>query len=219
MRATPPTGRLVNLMSNDAGIVMEQSVRMTAPMLTALPQVIVVLVLLFRELGVPMFAGFVFMMLSVPFSGVVFAKIGINYGQAAHQADARLKFTNDFFAGIRVVKAYAWEKAFMKVILKTRLAEVKFIRKHAYWSMLGMMCIYMQLPQLMQFSVYTVFVASDGEFSAARIFTVIQLFQLLTQPLTQLPSALNQLATLRAELSAWAHSSDYTSWRTTQMTS
>ena len=94
---------------------------------------------------------------------------------AAQEADHRLKFTNDLLTGIRVVKAYAWEKAFMRVIGETRAKELLFIRRHAYWNMLGMMCVYMQIPALMQMIVYFVFVASGGEFSAARIFTVIQL--------------------------------------------
>jgi hypothetical protein len=82
----------------------------------------------------------------------------------------------------------------MGVIEDSRNKELLFIRKHAYWSMLGMMCVYMQLPPLMQLSAYSTFVATGGEFSASRIFTAIQYFQLLQQPLSQLPNALTQVS-------------------------
>jgi ABC-type multidrug transport system fused ATPase/permease subunit len=189
-------GRLVNLMSNDAGTTMEQALRIVAPLLTAFPQLVVVLALLFHELGLPMLAGFGFLIFSIPFAGLVFAKISKFTGLAAQECDQRLKLTNDLLTGIRVVKAYAWENTFLKAINVIRQRELLFIKKHAYWSMLGMMCVYMQLPELMQLAVYSTFVATGGVFSASRIFTAIQLFQLLQQPVSALPSALTQISAL-----------------------
>lgn len=199
-RNSATTGRLVNLMDNDAGTTMEQTTRVVSPTLTAFPQLIVVLALLFAELGLPMLAGFGFIFISVPFAILVFAKIGASYGLASQEGDQRLKFTNDLFSGIRIVKAYAWEKAFLNAIGASRERQLFYIRKHAWWSMLGMMCIYMQLPPLMQLVAYTTFVASGGEFTASRIFTAIQYFQLLQQPLSQLPNALTQLAQLTSAI-------------------
>jgi len=199
-RNSASTGRLVNLMSNDAGTSMEQALRVVAPTLTAFPQLIVVVTLLILEVELAMFAGVAFAFFSVPFAALVFTKVGGFYGLAAHEADERLKITNDLLTGIRVVKAYAWEQAFLRKIGATREKELHFIRKHAYWSMLGMMSVYMQLPALMQFVVYMTFVGMGGEFTASRLFTAIQLFQLLQQPLMQLPSALTQLAQLQSAL-------------------
>ncbi|CAK0824919.1 unnamed protein product [Prorocentrum cordatum] len=195
-RNSASTGRLVNLMSNDAGTVMEQAVRVVGPMLTALPQLVIVLVMLFTEIGISMLTGFGFALFSVPLAILIFKKISEFYGLAAQETDQRLKLVNDLFTGIRVVKAYAWEKAFLRVIGDTRAKELHFIRRHAYWSMVGMMCVYMQLPAFMQLVVYSTYVGLGGEFSASRIFTAIQLFQLLQQPLTQLPGALTQIAQL-----------------------
>merc|ERR1712216_248346 len=78
--------------------------------------------------------------------------------------------------------------------------ELRYIKKHAYWTLMGMMCIYMQLPALMQLSVWVTFAAMGGTFSASRIFTAIQLFQLLQQPLQQIPQSLNQFAQLKTSV-------------------
>eukprot|EP00959_Pyramimonas_sp_CCMP1952_P259864 5433122-Pyramimonas_sp.AAC.1 len=93
---------------------MEQAVRVVGPMLTALPQLVIVLVMLFTEIGISMLTGFGFALFSVPLAILIFKKISEFYGLAAQETDQRLKLVNDLFTGIRVVKAYAWEKAFLR---------------------------------------------------------------------------------------------------------
>jgi len=114
----------------------------------------------------------------------------------ADMMDRRMKLINDMLSGIRVVKAYAWEGAFTDAIGKVRDREIGVIRRHGYWTLVGLSTIFMQIPHLMQMATILAYVYGGGEISPSRIFVMIQLFQLLQQPLQGIPSALNALANL-----------------------
>jgi hypothetical protein len=45
--------------------------------------------------------------------------------------DSRIKMMNEMLNGIRVLKLYAWEEAFIKSINQTRDKELRYIRRKA----------------------------------------------------------------------------------------
>ena len=51
--------------------------------------------------------------------------------------------------GIRIIKFYAWEGPFAAIVRKARAAEEYPILKHAYWMMMGLQAIFLQLPNLL----------------------------------------------------------------------
>merc|ERR1712065_101035 len=100
----------------------------------------------------------------------------------------------ELIGGIRVVKMMAWESPLIKAIRKSRRFELKLIRIHAYYFSVGFNLIFMQFAQLIQLIVFSVYYAIGGDFSPSIIFTSIQFFQQMQQPLTQLPNALSTLS-------------------------
>ena len=48
--------------------------------------------------------------------------------------DERIKMTNEILNGIRVLKLYAWEMAFIRTITHIREQELKYIRQSAIIS-------------------------------------------------------------------------------------
>ena len=60
------------------------------------------------------------------------------YKEAVTRADKRVKLVNELITGIRIVKFYAWEKPFKKMIESVRGIELEAIKKHAYWMQCGM---------------------------------------------------------------------------------
>lgn len=52
------------------------------------------------------------------------------------QSDARIKMINEMLNGIKVIKFYAWEIPFQRLINSFRDAEIKILRKIAYYSII-----------------------------------------------------------------------------------
>ena len=94
--------------------------------------------------------------------------------------------------GIRIIKFYAWEGPFAAIVRKARAAEEYPILKHAYWMMMGLQAIFLQIPNLLLLSVFATHVLRNGSMEPAVVWVTIMLFQLLQQPITQLPNALSQ---------------------------
>ena len=195
-KASVETGQVINMLSADASNAMEQSVAQIIPLILGLPIIIVTLILLYVTIGPSMFAGFGFLFISIPLNLYIFRTVVHWYKEAVGRADKRVKLVNELITGIRIVKFYAWEKPFKKMIENVRGVELKAIEKHAYWMQCGMMVVFMQMPQLMQLFVFLSYALSGGVFKASVIFTTIQLFNVLRGPVSQFPSALSQFASL-----------------------
>jgi ATP-binding cassette, subfamily C (CFTR/MRP), member 4 len=87
--------------------------------------------------------------------------------------DQRIKFTNEVIEGIRLIKMYAWEKAFQSICNSYRALEYKFITSQFYLYMLDR-SISKSLG-LISFLVTIVFVHffSDKLITLAEIFPTI----------------------------------------------
>ena len=103
-------------------------------------------------------------------------------------------------SGIRIIKFYAWEKPFLKMIEKARAYEMDAIARHAYWVQIGMMAAFQSMPQLLQLCVFAAFYYLGGEFKASTVFVTIQLFDVLRIPVAQMPNGLSQVAQLHVAL-------------------
>merc|ERR1719399_1140947 len=169
---------------------------MIIPMIIAGPVIIAILVMIHNTIGTAMFAGFAALLVALPISAIIFANIVKWVRQITVRGDKRVKIINEFISGIRIVKFYAWEKPFQKLIEKARAYELYAITKHAYWMQCGIMVVFMQLPNLMQLCVFVAYALSGGYFSASNVFTTLQLFNVLRGPVTQFPSGLSQFANL-----------------------
>lgn len=122
-------GQIVNLLSNDVnrfdfGLVF-------IPYLIVAPlQAIIIIVLLSRYyLGVgPTLAGFSVFILYLPFQAIMGKWFGTIREETAIRTDERIRLMNEIIPAMRVIKMYAWEKSFAKLVDLARRREVKWIR-------------------------------------------------------------------------------------------
>ena len=191
-KASVETGQIINMLSADAANAMEQSVFQIVPLIMGIPIMVAALVLLYFTIGVSMFAGFAFLVITIPVNLKIFRTVVHWYREAVTRADKRVKLVNELISGIRIVKFYAWEKPFKRMIEGVRGVELQAIEKHAYWIQCGMMVVFMQMPQLMQLCVFVTYYLTGHAFRASVIFTTMQLFNVLRGPVSQFPSALSQ---------------------------
>lgn len=122
-------GQIVNLLSNDVnrfdfGLVF-------IPYLIVAPlQAIIIIVLLSRYyLGVgPTLAGFSVFILYLPFQAIMGKWFGTIREETAIRTDERIRLMNEIIPAMRVIKMYAWEKSFAKLVDSARRREVRWIR-------------------------------------------------------------------------------------------
>ncbi|XP_014088878.3 probable multidrug resistance-associated protein lethal(2)03659 isoform X1 [Bactrocera oleae] len=125
------TGQVVNLISNDVGrldtSIMHIHVLWVGPI-----EIAVVAVLMYREIGIASLFGVAVMLLFIPlqaFLGKMTSKLRL---RTALRTDERVRMMNEIVSGIQVIKMYAWEKPFGKMIQFVRRKEMIAIRNNNY---------------------------------------------------------------------------------------
>ncbi|XP_070538062.1 ATP-binding cassette sub-family C member 4-like isoform X3 [Ptychodera flava] len=122
------TGQIVNLLSNDVNRFDVAMIFIHYLWIGPLES-IVVLVLLWREIGPSCLAGFAILVIMMPFQGLmgkVFSKLR---AKTAVQTDERVRIMNEIISGMRVIKMYTWEKLFGELIKKVRRKEIRLVRR------------------------------------------------------------------------------------------
>lgn len=132
-KRTTTVGEIVNLMAVDSNRFLEMipylMLTISAPFVMSLA-----IFLLWRIIGVAVFAGLAVLIIMFPLSGVIANKLkNIQFRQMKIK-DERVKLTNEILNGIKVLKLYAWEPSFEKQIGDTREIEIKTLRHAAMYN-------------------------------------------------------------------------------------
>jgi ABC-type multidrug transport system fused ATPase/permease subunit len=126
---TTTVGQIVNLLSNDVnrfdfGLVF-------IPYLVVAPlQAIIIIILLSKYyLGLaPTLAGFSVFILYLPFQAVMGKWFGTVREETAVRTDERIRLMNEIVPAMRVIKMYAWENSFARLVDIARRREIKWIK-------------------------------------------------------------------------------------------
>ncbi|KAL4446519.1 hypothetical protein ABPG74_001260 [Tetrahymena malaccensis] len=142
-------GKLVNIVSSDLTTIEVKSFLIIS--LTVIPfgliSVAVVLYFRFGSFGV---LGLILMICFIPIQIYVAEKSSKAFAQKTGLVDKRINLTNEVIEGIRLIKMYAWEGAFMKAIIEVRKLELKkvftilsyFIFEHSLSATSGILATY-----------------------------------------------------------------------------
>jgi hypothetical protein len=114
------TGQVTNLMSSDAQKLFESS-RGVQALWSAPLQIVACLIYLWYVIGPSMFAGLVCSCVICPV--FVCIAIGFEVIQTAKMkhTDTRVQLTTELVTGIRLIKFFGWEEAYIAKLLKIRL--------------------------------------------------------------------------------------------------
>ncbi|KAM5152000.1 multidrug resistance-associated protein 1-like [Mantella aurantiaca] len=189
-RKNSSAGEIVNLISTDIQKLMDLTTCFnyiwSAPF-----TIIVAMYFLWQTLGIAVFAGVGVFILNLPFMtlfGVVIKKL---QEEQMKQKDSRIKLISEVLQGIKVLKLYAWENAFIKKIESFRLLELKAVKKYAL-MLSGALALFVASPFWVSLTMFGVFLAVDDKniLDAQKAFVTIILLNILRIPLRMFPMAL-----------------------------
>ncbi|XP_056392027.1 multidrug resistance-associated protein 1-like isoform X2 [Hyla sarda] len=189
-RTNSSSGEIVNLISTDVQKLMDLATCLNY-LWSAPFTIIFAMYFLWQTLGVAVFAGVGVFILNLPFMTVFGALIKKIQEEQMKQKDGRIKLISEILQGIKVLKLYAWENAFMKKVISFRLLELKAVKKNAL-LLSGALALFVASPFWVSLSMFGVFLALDEKnvLDAQKAFVTIMLLNILRIPLRMFPMAI-----------------------------
>ncbi|KAK9869557.1 hypothetical protein WA026_003310 [Henosepilachna vigintioctopunctata] len=125
-------GHVINLLSND-GAVFDMSVQAFNFLWITPLQLSALTCIIWYQFGSSALFGLLCIVLViVPFEGFLGRLTGVYRKEAAKRTDKRVNMMSEILSGMQVIKMYAWEKPFGKLVENSRKDELKYIRKSSY---------------------------------------------------------------------------------------
>ncbi|XP_072393692.1 ATP-binding cassette sub-family C member 4-like [Diabrotica undecimpunctata] len=176
------SGKLVNLLSNDVSRFDIVSLFIhqlwMAPLLS-----LIIMGILYQKTGYAGVVGVVAVFVIVPVQTYT-GKLSAKYRkQTAFKTDERVRLMDEIISGIQVIKMYAWEIPFRKIIRVARRNEIKIITKSAYVRA-TFMALNLFTTRLALFCTLLTVILSSEEITASKVFVVMSYFNVLSMAMS-----------------------------------
>ncbi|RDA84774.1 hypothetical protein CP532_0999 [Ophiocordyceps camponoti-leonardi (nom. inval.)] len=179
-------GTIINLMSVDSFKVSDVTAYLHFLCAAAPTQLVICVVLLWRVMGLSAIPGLIVMALLLPVNYFLARGFNITSKNIMAATDKRINVTNEVLQNIRIIKYFAWEERFGRIIDEKRRAELGALRsRFILWAVA--VAIWNSVPVLITFFSFLVYTLIEQKPLYPSIaFTAISLFMLLRVPLDQL---------------------------------
>ncbi|XP_019905023.2 multidrug resistance-associated protein 1 [Esox lucius] len=190
-RRTCTVGEIVNLVSADTQKLMDFVVYFNAVWLAPI-EIALCLFFLWQHLGPSALAGIATVILIFPLNGFIAKKRSKLQEVQMKYMDGRIKLMNEILNGIKILKFYAWEKAFLEQVLGYREKELKALKKSQILYSISI-ASFNSSTFLIAFAMFGVYVLTDDKnvLDAQKVFVSMALINILKTPLSQLPFAMS----------------------------
>eukprot|EP00250_Pteridium_aquilinum_P016152 c22966_g1_i1 orf=444-4313(+) len=181
-------GQIVNYMSVDVQQISDSIVQLHNTWMLPL-QLLIALGILYRAIGIAMLAGLATM---IVLAAVIFnnSRLITKYSiEVMMKKDVRMRATTEALNYMKIIKLQAWEEFFQKKVEDCRKAEYKSLTKFQYAvaSNIALLTVSTSIVALISFAVCLLL---NSDFSAAKAFTVISIFNILSEPISTFPQAI-----------------------------
>ncbi|EDV91220.1 probable multidrug resistance-associated protein lethal(2)03659 [Drosophila grimshawi] len=188
-------GQVVNLLSNDVGrfdtVLINVHYLWVAPL-----ELIVVTYFMYDQIGFSALFGVAVMLLFLPLQAYLGKKTSVLRLRTALRTDERVRMMNEIISGIQVIKMYAWEKPFGKLVELTRLKEMTCIKQVNYIR--GILISFaMFLSRVFIFASLVGYVLLGNLLTAEKAFYITAYYNILRRTVTMFfPQGIGQFAEL-----------------------
>ncbi|KAG0036025.1 hypothetical protein BGZ82_004800 [Podila clonocystis] len=185
------TGKITNLMSTDttrldflAGFF---HILWTAPLM-----ILLILVLLIVNMGPTALVGFVFLIIFGPIQARIVAALSVIRRKSTLITDARVKLTQEVLQGMRVIKFYGWEEAFLCKLEDLRNKELKYVRTLLI-SRSGIAAVNLTVPVIAATLTFVAYSLAGRPLTPAIVFSSLSLFNIMRMPLMIFPQVVSAM--------------------------
>jgi ATP-binding cassette subfamily C (CFTR/MRP) protein 4 len=182
--ADTASGKVVNLLSNDVSRFDIVSM-VIHHMWVAPTSALIVAYLLYDSAGYAGIIGIAPVFLVVPLQSYTGKLSAIYRKKTAQKTDERVRLMDEIISGVQVIKMYAWEKPFMKLIKFARKAELKIVTKSSYVRGLYM-TFNLFTTRVALFCTLLTMALTDQEITAAKVFVFMSYYNILSQTMSSI---------------------------------
>ena len=177
-------GKIVNLLSNDVSRFDVVSVFIHSLWLAPLLSIIIGYIL-WMEVGYAGLVGIAIVFIVTPIQSYTGKLSSIFRMQTALKTDERVRLMDEIISGIQVIKLYAWEKPFSKLIIMARNAELKIVKKSSYIRAIYMTFVLFTTRSALFCTMMTIVLLGD-KLTASKIFVISSYFAILSNTMSQM---------------------------------
>ena len=126
---------MVNLLSNDVNR-FDQTANFLHFLWIGPLQFILIIYLTWLKIGYSAFVGGALIILNIPIQAFFSKQFSKLRNETAKKTDIRIRIMNEIIQGIKVIKMYAWENNFAKLVAKAREEEIKIVQKTCLYKVI-----------------------------------------------------------------------------------
>ncbi|XP_053674245.1 uncharacterized protein LOC128724542 [Anopheles nili] len=170
------TGQVINLMSNDVA-KFDTATGFVHDIWKGLIELLVLGYFIYKQIGISGLFGIAFLLSFIPLQAWLGKKAALYRLKTANRTDRRIQFMNEIIQGIQVIKIYAWEESFSRMVDRIRRKEVNGIRGTLFiragllsFNLVSRVAIFLSL---------VAYVLHGNVFTAKKVFIVTSYFNWL----------------------------------------
>ena len=110
----------------------------------------------------------------IPFQAIMANILSRFRSMSIALTDDRLRLMAEILPAMRVIKMYVWEKPFSHLVHVARRLEISKIRHSMILRSINL-ALYFVAPKVMAFVVLIIYLATDGELNAEKVFVTMAL--------------------------------------------
>ncbi|KAL4638735.1 hypothetical protein ACB092_03G167700 [Castanea dentata] len=186
-------GKMINLINVDAERIGDFCWHIHGVWLLPV-QVILALIILYRNLGAaPSFAA-LFATLSVLVCNTPLVKMQKRLHSKIMEAkDSRIRVTVETLKSMRILKLHSWEPSFLKKLLHLRETERSWLKKYLYSSS-AVAILYWASPTFVSVVTFGVCIVLKTPLTAGTVLSALATFRILQEPIYNLPELISMIA-------------------------
>ncbi|KAK9869834.1 hypothetical protein WA026_003563 [Henosepilachna vigintioctopunctata] len=175
-------GQVVNLLSNDVNR-FDVAVMFAHHLWVGPLETLVVLYLLYTKIGESAFVGIIILIIFIPIQMYIGKKISKIRLKVALRTDERVRLMSEIINGIQVIKMYAWELPFAKVIASTRRYEIRMLRWASFMRAIVSSFMLFNIRASI-FACVITYVLCGNDINAEKVFVVTAFYNAIRPTMT-----------------------------------
>ncbi|KAH7366157.1 hypothetical protein KP509_18G065700 [Ceratopteris richardii] len=191
-------GQITNYMVVDAQQISDSCLQLHLCWCIPL-QVILAMVLLWRDIGIASLAGIAVMVLISIRTVYNGRSQRSNMGKVMQMRDTRMRSITEVLAYMKVIKLEAWEEKFQKQIEAYRSEELNALTRFVILAAENMFCLWNTISFVSVFTFVTAVILNAG-LTTAKVFTATSIFRIVQEPIRNFPQSVNAITQLLVSL-------------------